>query len=81
MSTTNSFSDRAIQIIVDNKIRAAIEAGEFENLPDFGKPSAIIDEPYDPWWWIRRKLQRESLAPSPGGALKPIAPQPDQPKS
>ncbi len=26
-------SDRAIQIIADNKIRAAIEAGEFDNLP------------------------------------------------
>jgi hypothetical protein len=54
-------TDRAIQIIVENKIRAAIEAGEFENLPGLGQPSAIIDEPYDPHWWIRRKLQREQL--------------------
>lgn len=57
------FSDRAVRIIADIKIRAAIEAGEFDNLPDFGKPSAIIDEPYDPFWWIRRKLRRESLKP------------------
>lgn len=61
MSTQPLFTDRVIQIIADNKIRAAIEAGEFDNLPDFGKPSAIIDEPYDPFWWIRRKLQRENL--------------------
>jgi DnaJ homologue, subfamily C, member 28, conserved domain len=54
-------TDRAIQIIADNKIRAAIDAGEFDNLPGFGKPAAIFDEPYDPHWWIRRKLQREQL--------------------
>jgi hypothetical protein len=56
-----ALSDRAIQIIADNKIRAAIEAGEFDNLPGLGKPSAIIDEAYDPYWWIRRKLKREEL--------------------
>jgi hypothetical protein len=55
------FTDRAIQIIADNKIRAAIEAGEFDSLPGFGQPSKIIDEPYDPYWWIRRKLQREQI--------------------
>jgi hypothetical protein len=55
-------SDRAIQIVADNRIKAAIEAGEFENLPGFGKPSAIIDEPYDPFWWIRRKLRAEQLS-------------------
>jgi hypothetical protein len=54
-------SDRAIQIIAENKIRAAIEAGEFEDLPGLGKPAAIFDEPYDPNWWIRRKLKREAL--------------------
>jgi hypothetical protein len=55
------FSDRAIQIVAENKIRAAIEAGEFDNLPGYGKLSTICDEPYDPHWWIRRKLQREQL--------------------
>jgi hypothetical protein len=55
-------SDRATQIIADNKIRAAIEAGEFDNLPGLGQPAAIFDEPYDPHWWIRRKLRREQLA-------------------
>jgi hypothetical protein len=55
-------SDRAIQIVAENKIRAAIDAGEFEDLPGFGKPSPIIDEPYDPNWWIRRKLRAEELS-------------------
>jgi hypothetical protein len=59
-------TDRAIQIIADNKIRAAIEAGEFDNLPGYGKPAAIVDEPYDRFWWIRRKLKREQIAIAPG---------------
>ena len=54
-------SDRAIQIVAENKILAAIEAGEFDYLPGLGRPSALIDEPYDPFWWMRRKLQRENL--------------------
>ena len=54
-------TDRALQIVADNKIRAAIEAGEFDNLPNIGKPAAIGDEPYDPFWRIRRKLQREQM--------------------
>jgi hypothetical protein len=54
-------TDRAIQIVAENKIRAAIDAGEFDNLPSLGKPAAIFDEPYDPHWWIPRTLQREQL--------------------
>lgn len=54
-------TDRAIQTIAENKIRVAIEAGEFDNLPGLGQSAAIVDEPYDPFWWIRRKLQREQL--------------------
>ena len=53
--------ERAIQIIADNKIRAAIEAGEFDHLPGLGKPSRLIDEPYDPLWWIKSKLCCEQL--------------------
>jgi hypothetical protein len=54
-------SDRAIQIVAENKILAAIAAGEFDNLPGLGKPADIFDEPYDPHWWVRRKLEREQL--------------------
>jgi len=55
------WSDRAIQFVAENKIRAAVEAGEFDSLPGFGQPAAIFSEAYDPNWWIRRKLKRESL--------------------
>jgi hypothetical protein len=54
-------TERVIQTIAENKTQAAIEAGEFDNLPGLGQPAAIFDEPYDPQWWIRRKLKRESL--------------------
>jgi hypothetical protein len=64
MSNQAFLTERAIQIIVDNKISAAIEAGEFDNLPGFGKPCALIDAPYDPHWWIRNKMKREQL-PAP----------------
>ena len=58
-------SERAMQMVADSKIRAAIEAGEFDNLPGFGQPSPLIDEPYDPWWWVRRKLRQENLPADP----------------
>ena len=71
-------SDRAIQIIAENKIRAAIEAGEFDNLPGLGQPAAIFDEPYDPHWWIRRKLKREALQITPFAirSINPARPRP-----
>jgi hypothetical protein len=52
MATRQFLSDRAIPIVAENTIRAAFEAGEFDNLPGYGKPSVICDEPYDPHWWI-----------------------------
>lgn len=63
-------SDRAIQIVAENQIRAAIDAGEFDNLSDFGRPSELIDEPYDPHWWIRRKLARERVVLSREGGIR-----------
>lgn len=54
-------TDRALRIVAEDKIRAAIAAGEFDNIPGLGKPHPIIDEPYDPMWWIRRKLAREQI--------------------
>jgi hypothetical protein len=61
----SAFSADALQIVAENKLRAAIEAGDFENLPGLGKPAAIFDEPYDPFWWIRRKLHAEQLPANP----------------
>lgn len=55
------FSERAFRLNAEAKIRAAIKEGEFDNLPGFGTPSPVIDEAYDPYWWIRRKLAREDV--------------------
>lgn len=55
------FSERAIQAIAESKIQLAMDEGEFDNLPGFGKPFEFDDSRYDPHWWIRRKVERESL--------------------
>jgi len=55
------FSERAIQAIAESKIQLAMDEGEFDNLPGFGKPFEFDDTRYDPHWWIRRKVERESL--------------------
>jgi hypothetical protein len=63
MSAHVPLSARALELIADDKIRAAYQQGEFDNLPRFGQPAAIIDEPYDTHWWLRRKLKAESMQP------------------
>jgi hypothetical protein len=72
--------DRVIQIVAENKIQVAVEAGEFDNLPGLGKPAAIFDEPYDSHWWMRRKLKRdanvahqETILPRKGAAGEGIS--------
>ena len=65
MDHAPTFSARAIALVADNKIRAAIDAGEFDNLSGFGQPSPLIDEPYDPFWWVRAKLRAEQLTAHP----------------
>ena len=54
-------SQRAIQLIAEARIEAAIERGEFDRLPGLGKPFEFDDMRYDPHWWIRRKVERESI--------------------
>lgn len=52
---------------VERLILEAQEAGEFDNLPGFGKPLPDLDEPYDENWWIKDKLRRERLSLLPPG--------------
>jgi DnaJ homologue, subfamily C, member 28, conserved domain len=54
------FTDLAIQIIADDKIRTAIKRGEFDRLPGLGKP-LLFEEADDVDWWLRRKLCDEGL--------------------
>jgi hypothetical protein len=53
---------QTIQRVSENRIREAIENGEFEDLPGLGKPIPGIDEPYDPDWWVKQWFRRERLA-------------------
>lgn len=56
-----SFSESVIQRVAETKIRAAREAGKFDNLPGLGRPFEFDELSYDPHWWVRRKLAREDL--------------------
>lgn len=51
---------------VDVQLRQAIERGDFEDLPGFGKPIRIQDED-DPDWWVRQLVEREQVT----GVLPP----------
>ena len=64
----NALNDRVIQRVAEAKLQAAMERGEFENLPGFGQPFEFDELAYDPHWWIRRKLKREQLVQLQPGA-------------
>jgi hypothetical protein len=51
----------AIPIIAENRIREAIERGEFDFLEGAGRPLEDLGSDYNPNWWIRRKLEREEF--------------------
>jgi len=58
----NRMSRRAVQVVAENRIREAIEEGQFDDLPGLGKPIADIDEPYDPDWWVKKWIRREGMS-------------------
>ena len=47
---------------IEQQIRDALEKGLFDDLPGSGKPLPDLDEPYDPLWWVKRKLRDENLS-------------------
>lgn len=55
----NRYSRRAIELVAENRVREAIEAGQFDDLSGYGKPIPDIDEPYDPDWWVKQWIRRE----------------------
>jgi hypothetical protein len=61
--------------LVEGRIRAAMDAGEFDNLPGAGQPIADLAENYDELWWVKKLLKREnlSLLPEALEARKEIA--------
>ena len=57
--SSNRMSRRAVELVAENRIREAIEEGQFDDLPGLGKPIPDIDEPYDPDWWAKQWIRRE----------------------
>ncbi|GIF59002.1 DnaJ family domain-containing protein [Asanoa iriomotensis] len=60
-------SDR-IESLIDARIRAARENGEFDDLPGAGKPLPGHAEPYDEQWWLKEFVRREGIT---GEAMLP----------
>ena len=56
---------RQQQTWVDLQIRAAMERGEFDDLPGAGKPIADLGTEHDPEWWLRKLVERERLVVLP----------------
>jgi hypothetical protein len=54
--------DVSWESFVERQIREAQEAGEFDNLPGFGRPLPDHDEPYDTMSWVKEKIKRENLS-------------------
>jgi hypothetical protein len=48
-----------VESIADRRIRAAREAGLFDNLPGAGKPLPDLDRERPPGWWAVRLVKRE----------------------
>ena len=48
----------AIPIVAENRIREAMERGEFDRLEGQGAPQDLSGD-YEPDWWIKKKLERE----------------------
>jgi hypothetical protein len=68
----HGISRRAIELIADNRIRQAMEEGQFDDLPGLGQPIPDIDEPYDPMWWVKKWIKREKLGTEIAQGLKSL---------
>ena len=55
---------------IERRIREAAERGEFDDLPGSGEPLAVLDEPYEPNWWVKRWIEREGLGADLADALR-----------
>ncbi len=53
------------QTWVDVQLRAAMERGDFDDLPGAGKPIEGLGEEHDPDWWLKQLVEREQLVVLP----------------
>lgn len=65
-------TQQAIELVAENRIRQAMEEGQFDNLPGLHQPIPDLDLPYDPDWWIKQWVRREVLSReiAEGGAAR-----------
>jgi hypothetical protein len=56
---------RQQQTWVDLQVTAAIERGDFDDLPGAGKPIADLGTEHDPEWWLKKLVERERLVVLP----------------
>jgi hypothetical protein len=56
---------RQQQTWVDLQVRAAMERGEFDDLPGAGKPIPDLGTEHDPEWWLKKLVERERLVVLP----------------
>lgn len=47
---------------IERQLREAIERGEFDDLAGAGEPLAVLNEPYEPTWWVKRWIEREGIS-------------------
>ncbi len=47
---------------VDQQLRIAMERGDFDDLPGYGKPIEGLGVEHDPDWWIKKLVEREQIA-------------------
>jgi hypothetical protein len=49
---------------VDLQIRQAVERGDFDELPGYGKPLQLTEH-HDPDWWVKKLVEREKVTVLP----------------
>jgi hypothetical protein len=52
---------------VELQLRRAMERGDFDNLPGYGKPIEGLGAEHDPDWWLKKLIEREHVT----GVLPP----------
>ena len=50
---------------VDELLRRAREAGEFDQLAGAGQPIPGLSDGYDPDWWVKKMVRREQVSVLP----------------
>jgi hypothetical protein len=50
---------------VELQLRRAMERGDFDNLPGYGKPIEGLGTEHDPDWWLKKLIEREHVSVLP----------------